>query len=156
LHLEVRGLGAVALLDAGGNLLTVEDMPVLRDGPKNRTSINAPLLVEVIFKSHAAQAFVEHVAARPGERAVGAFAFGRARGVVEGVCAAAGVSVVFLTPACWKRTVAIAGASKDAARSEAIRRWPGQASLFARKKDDGRAEAALIAVAGLACANGRA
>ena len=69
MHLEVRGLGAVALLDAAGNLLTVADMPVLRDGPKNRTSINAPLLVEVIFKSHAAQAFVEHVAARPGEGA---------------------------------------------------------------------------------------
>lgn len=39
--------------------------------------------------------------------------------------------------------------AKDAARSEAIRRWPDKASLFARKSDDGRAEAALIAVAGL-------
>jgi crossover junction endodeoxyribonuclease RuvC len=38
---------------------------------------------------------------------------------------------------------------KDAARSEAIRCWPGKAGLFARVKDDGRAEAALIAVAGL-------
>jgi hypothetical protein len=42
-----------------------------------------------------------------------------------------------------------ARASKDAARSEAIRRWPNHAGLFARVKDDGRAEAALIAVAGL-------
>jgi hypothetical protein len=39
--------------------------------------------------------------------------------------------------------------AKDAARSEAIRRWPVKAALFARQKDDGRAEAALIAVAGL-------
>jgi crossover junction endodeoxyribonuclease RuvC len=44
-------------------------------------------------------------------------------------------------------------ASKDAARAEAIRRWPGQAQLFARVKDDGRAEAALIAIAGLARAS---
>jgi hypothetical protein len=44
--------------------------------------------------------------------------------------------------------------AKDAARSEAIRRWPSKAGLFARKMDDGRAEAALIAVAGLARFNG--
>jgi hypothetical protein len=36
---------------------------------------------------------VEHVSARPREGAVGAFAFGRSRGVIEGVLAAAGVPV---------------------------------------------------------------
>jgi hypothetical protein len=36
----------------------------------------------------------------------------------------------------------------DAARSEATRRWPAKAALIARVKDDGRAEAALIALAG--------
>jgi hypothetical protein len=35
------------------------------------------------------------------------------------------------------------------ARSNAINRWPGKAELFKRKMDDGRAEAALIALAGL-------
>jgi hypothetical protein len=39
--------------------------------------------------------------------------------------------------------------AKDAARSEAIRRWPALAGLFARVKDDGRAEACLIGWAGL-------
>ena len=39
--------------------------------------------------------FVEHVSARPGEGAVGAFAFGRSRGVIEGVLAAAGVRCQF-------------------------------------------------------------
>jgi crossover junction endodeoxyribonuclease RuvC len=60
--------------------------------------------------------------------------------------------VAFLTPPTWKRAVGIApgkDGAKDAARSEAIRRWPHQAEFFARVKDDGRAEAALIAVAGL-------
>jgi len=60
--------------------------------------------------------------------------------------------VAFLTPPVWKRAVGIPpgkDGAKDAARSEAIRRWPGQAALFARVKDDGRAESALIAVAGL-------
>jgi hypothetical protein len=38
--------------------------------------VNAPLLSSIIFKSHADQAFIEFVGARPGEGAVGAFAFG--------------------------------------------------------------------------------
>ena len=96
--------------------------------------------------------YVEFVGARPGEGAVGAFSFGRARGVVEGVCAALGVSVTFISPANWKRHVGIKPGregAKDAARLEAIRRWPAHAGLFARVKDDGRAKSALIAVAGL-------
>ena len=86
----------------------------------------------------------------PAKGAVGAFSFGRARGVVEGVLAAAGVRCQFLTPACWKRAVGLPpGRDKDAARGAAIQRWPAKAELFSRKKDDGRAEAALIAIAGL-------
>jgi crossover junction endodeoxyribonuclease RuvC len=61
-------------------LLSVEDMPCLKDGPAGRRAINAPLLAAIIFKSHAHQAFVEHVSARPREGPTGAFAFGRARG----------------------------------------------------------------------------
>ena len=37
---------------------------------------------------------------------------------------------------------------RNEARSEAIRRWPDKATLFARVSDDGCAEAALIALAG--------
>jgi crossover junction endodeoxyribonuclease RuvC len=110
------------------------------------------LLAALIARWAPSKAFVEYVGARPGEGAVGAFAFGRARGVVEGVLAAAAVPVAFLTPPTWKREVGIAAGkvgTKDAARSEAVRRWPAKAALFARVKDDGRAEAALIAIAGL-------
>jgi crossover junction endodeoxyribonuclease RuvC len=57
--------------------------------------------------------------------------------------------VAFITPANWKRVVGLTLASKDASRAEAIRRWPGHAELFGRVRDDGRAEACLIGVAGL-------
>jgi hypothetical protein len=142
--------GAIALISLTGDLLDVEGMPILRDGPKNRATVNAPLLAEIVYRWHATEAFVEHVAARPGEGAVGAFAFGRSRGAIEGVLAACGVPCKFITPPSWKRAVGLTLGSKDAARSEAIRRWPAHAALFAHVKDDGRAEAALIAVAGLA------
>jgi crossover junction endodeoxyribonuclease RuvC len=52
----------------------------------------------------------------------------------------------------WKRIVGIPPGkegAKDRARAEAIRRWPSKAALFARKRDDGRAEACLIGLAGL-------
>ena len=65
----------------------------------------------------------------------------------RGVLAAHGVPVAFLTPPMWKRLVGIppgkAGA-KDAARSEAIRRWPAVAALFAGAKDDGPAGEASV------------
>ncbi len=70
--------------------------------------------------------------------------------MIEGVLASAGVPVRLITPAGWKRSVGLAtGKNKDASRAEAIRRWPGNADLFKRAKDDGRADACLIAIAGL-------
>jgi len=148
--IDIGVTGGIAVLSASGDLIEVHTMPCLADGPAGRRTVNAPLLASIIFASHADRAFVEHVSARPKEGAVGAFAFGRSRGVIEGVLAAAGLPCKFLTPPAWKRAVGLApGRDKDASRAEAIRRWPARADLFARKKDDGKAEACLIAIAGL-------
>jgi crossover junction endodeoxyribonuclease RuvC len=127
LGIDIGVTGAIALLDENGALVEVNAMPTMHDGPKGRRAINAPLLASIVFASHADHAFVEGVGARPGEGAMGAFAFGRARGVIEGVLAAAGVPVTFVSPPAWKRGVGLTLASKDASRSEAIRRWHGNA-----------------------------
>jgi crossover junction endodeoxyribonuclease RuvC len=150
--IDIGASGAIAFLTPEGQLIDVVDMPVLNDGSAGRRAVNAPLLAAIVFKSHAAKAFIEFVGARPGEGAVGAFAFGRSRGVCEGVLGAAGIPATHIAPASWKRAVGIKPGkegAKDAARAEAIRRWPDKAALFARVKDDGRAEACLIAIAGL-------
>jgi crossover junction endodeoxyribonuclease RuvC len=152
LGVDIGSAGALALLTEAGELLDVADMPILRDGPSKRPAVNGPLLAELVGRWRADRAFVEYVGARPGEGAVGAFAFGRSRGICEGVLAALGIPATHIAPAAWKRTIGIApgrDGAKDAARSEAIRRWPAKAALFARVKDDGRAEAALIAIAGM-------
>jgi crossover junction endodeoxyribonuclease RuvC len=96
-------------------------------------------------------AFVEFVSARPTDAKTAAFAFGRARGVIEGVCGALSIPIVFLTPPTWKRLAGIppGAENKDLARTQAIARWPAHAQLFSRKKDVDRAEAALIGLAGL-------
>ena len=79
--IDISTGGALALLTPEGDLVEVADMPTLRDGPKNRPAVNAPLLADLLWKWHAAEAFIEFVGARPGEGAVGAFAFGRCRGM---------------------------------------------------------------------------
>jgi crossover junction endodeoxyribonuclease RuvC len=144
--------GALALVACDGGLLEVLDMPVLADGPAGRRNVNAPLLAELLARWHAREVICEFVSARPKEGAVGAFSFGRSRGLIEGACAALSLPIRFLTPPAWKRIVGLApgkAGAKDAARSEAIRRWPDKAGLFARVRDDGRAESALIGLAGV-------
>ena len=143
--------GAVAVLDMEGILLAVEDMPALADGSAKRRTINS-ILLAALLREHGPihHAFVEFVSARPGEGPVGAFAFGRGRGIVEGVCGALSIPVSFITPASWKRAVNLPpGTDKDRSRSMAIARWPQHAEWFKRKMDNGRSDAALIAVAGL-------
>jgi crossover junction endodeoxyribonuclease RuvC len=142
--------GALAVLSAAGDLLEVLDMPHTPEA-NGRTATNAPLLAAILARTKARVAFCEFVSARPTDAKAAAFSFGRARGVIEGVCGALGLPIVFLTPPTWKRIADIpAGVeNKDLARTRAIARWPAHAGLFARKMDVDRAEAALIAVAGL-------
>jgi crossover junction endodeoxyribonuclease RuvC len=152
LGIDIGVTGGIALLNEHGALIDVFDMPCLHDGPKNRRTINAPLLAEIAYKSHARTAFIERVGPRPGEGSVGAFAFGDCKGVIRGVLAAAAIPNVWITSPQWKRVVGVAPGkegAKDAARAEAIRRWPAQAGRFALKNTDGLAEAALIGLAGL-------
>ena len=145
---DIGRSGALALF-VGSDLVEIADMPVLADGPACRPTVNASLLAALIRRWAPAEAVVEHVSARPGEAPSGAFAFGRSRGVIEGVLGAQTIPIKFTTPAKWKRAVGIPpGAEmKDRARSVAIAHWPHLAEQFARKLDHDRAEACLIGYA---------
>jgi hypothetical protein len=79
--------GAIAEIDFdSGELLRISDMPTLiGEGAKNRRAVNAPLLAQIIFNSHATHAYCELVGPRPTDGVVGAFGFGRSRGLVEGI-----------------------------------------------------------------------
>jgi crossover junction endodeoxyribonuclease RuvC len=143
--------GAIAALDENGQLLDVLDMPSTREA-SGRTATNAPLLAGILARARARIAYCEFVGARPTDAKAAAFSFGRARGVIEGVCGAIGLPIVFLTAPSWKRLADIppGAENKDLARTRAIARWPAHAELFRRKADVDRAEACLIAAAGLA------
>jgi hypothetical protein len=151
--------GAVAILSLSGELLGVEDIPSLQE-PSGRFATNAPLLAEIIanpLRTHnddgqVQRIYCEFVGARPTDGSVQAFAFGRARGVIEGIAGAFDLEVVFLTPPTWKRFAGVppGKAFKDVARTKAVSRWPAHAPLFALKKHIDRAEACFIGAAGLA------
>jgi crossover junction endodeoxyribonuclease RuvC len=142
--------GAIAVLTEAGQLLGMFDMPSTTEA-NGRTATNAPLLAGILARTHARVAFCEFVGARPTDAKVAAFAFGRARGVIEGCAGALRLPIVFLTPPTWKRLADIPpGAdNKDLARTRAITKGPGHAESFKRKCDVDRAEACLIAWSGL-------
>jgi crossover junction endodeoxyribonuclease RuvC len=154
--IDPGGHGAISGHDKSGSLLWVVDMPSTREA-NGRTATNAPLLASILARTHARVAFCEFVGARPTDARVAAFAFGRARGVIEGVCGALSIPIVFIAPSVWKRLAAIppGAENKDLARTRAIARWPAHAELFRRKCDVDRAESCLIALAGLQRRAGR-
>jgi crossover junction endodeoxyribonuclease RuvC len=149
LGIDLGHSGALALL-VDGELVEVADMPTLPDGPRSRPAVCTPLLAYRLREWRPVRAYVELVNARPTDGPVGAFAFGRARGAVEGCLGAMTVPLAWLSVPAWRKAVGLpVSIPKDHARAEAIRRWPAFADRFARVMDDGRAEACLIALAGL-------
>jgi crossover junction endodeoxyribonuclease RuvC len=139
--------GALALLQPDG-LLMIEDVPVFKIGSK--TTVDHYALARVIdnWSPLKPVVWLEQVGTRPGEGSVGAFDFGRTYGILLGVCAAHFLTVNLVTPASWKVAMKVKG-DKDESRAAACTMFPRQSVLFARKKDDGRAEAALIAAYGV-------
>lgn len=89
---------------------------------------------------------VEDVAARPGQGVTSMFTFGRALGYAHGLVAAVtSCPVHFVTPSVWKAKLGLLNSGKGASRERCRTLYPATAGDLARVKDDGRAEAALIA-----------
>jgi crossover junction endodeoxyribonuclease RuvC len=136
--------GALAALTDNGHLIEVFDMPVVG------TTISGALLDEWIHNwvdplaPTNVVAVIEDVHAMPKQGVSTMFAFGRALGLVEGVVQGNGIPLHYVSPARWKRDMRL-GRDKGASRQRAIELWPSSAPAFRRVKDDGRAEAALIA-----------
>ncbi len=73
----------------------------------------------------------------------------RSRGIVEAVTDIMPARVLWVWPAKWKRQYGLIGEDKNASRATAARMFPAMAHAFARVKDDGLAEAMLLAYYGM-------
>jgi crossover junction endodeoxyribonuclease RuvC len=138
--------GAVAILM--DDILMVHDMPtveVVRNG-KTKREMSAGLLHGLIeqIAFHQKVAILERVGAMPGQGVTSVFSFGRSVGIVEGVLAAHEVAMTIVTPQAWQKAMDVRG-GKDASRARAMEVFPAYATMFKRKMDDGRADAALMA-----------
>lgn len=138
--------GALAFLSDDGHLVDVLDMPAVevKTGGKLRTRIAPQAVALLIDARRPVHAYVERVGAMPGQGVSSSFTFGYAAGVLEGVLSALGIAVSFIAPAVWKRALKLP-ADKGNARQMAMQLWPARSADFTRVRDDGRAEAALIA-----------
>lgn len=135
--------GAIAWVSEDGHLIQVADMPTVEVNGKKKVS---PQMLVAMLQEHddlIKLAAIEEVGAMPGQGVTSMFNFGYSAGILAGVCAGLRIPTTFYRPATWKRAAGVP-ADKGAARQMAQRLWPG-CRAFDRVKDDGRAEAALLA-----------
>lgn len=139
--------GAYAILEEeNGQLIASGDLPLI--GTKAQCRIDAANFAALVRGFPLRCAIVEQVNAMPGQGVSSMFRFGQSLGTVVGVLAACSIPIVWVTPAKWKNASGLSS-DKEHSRQRAIETWPSSSSLFARKKDHGRAEAALIASWGI-------
>ena len=136
--------GAIALYWPDAGKIEVHDMPVMTN-PKGKTIINPHGVLDILANEGGKSlAVIEQVGAMPGQGVSSMFRFGQGLGVVEACAAASKLPLQYVTPAKWKKHFALAR-NKGVSRGLAMQRFPDQAE-FSRAKDDGRAEAVLIAL----------
>lgn len=140
--------GALAFLHTdSGAVEELEDMPRLGK------IVNAALLPRLIEGyGPVLTAVVEQAQIMPrvgagAERSrgtAGAFNYGVNYGIIVGTLATLEIRTVYVSPSVWKRKAGLTS-DKTLSRRRASERWPARADDFKRVKDDGRAEAALLA-----------
>lgn len=136
--------GAIALLSNLGSIVYVHDMPVVGGLVSAHGILEALSSCAVSVHPDSTNVVIEDVHSMPKQGVASSFGFGRSKGVVEGVFAGLGMPITYVSPAKWKKQLGLS-ADKGVCRRRAIELWPSRVELFTRVKDDGRAEAALIA-----------
>ena len=143
--------GAIAAYD-GARIVGLIDMPTMTRLYGQGKQVDPYTLATEILDlcgcmrtGDTVTAVIEAVSAMPGQGVSSMVRFGESVGVVMGVLGALPMPVRWVTPGRWKKAAGIVGKDKDAARSLAIQLHPEVADMLTRKKDCGRADAALIA-----------
>jgi crossover junction endodeoxyribonuclease RuvC len=150
LGIDVGISGAVCAYDFHTHeLLALRSMPLRETGAKDKKWIDvATLGLYLDFYAHQTlYAVVEQPSAMPKQGVVSTFRFGHACGIVEGILGGLQIPTILVRPAIWKSAMGL-NSSKDLSRERAKQYFPFHEHLFQRKKDDGLAEAALLAIYG--------
>jgi Holliday junction resolvasome RuvABC endonuclease subunit len=140
------GLAVVDIVDGvAPTLLAAIDVPTVGVKAKERVDVLAiRTWITMHQPDHAA---IERGGSMPKQGVASTFKYGRAIGSIEATVALCGVPYTLIEPSVWKRRHGLYGADKEASRQLALQLFPSAAVLLARKKDHGRSEAMLIALA---------
>jgi hypothetical protein len=140
------GLSMVALFEDGAAPMLVDaiDIPVGGVGAKERVDVAA--VRGFIVRHQPQHAIVERAQAMPKQGASSGFKYGRAVGSLEAVIACCRIRVTIIEPAAWKKFHQLHQVDKEASRQRALQLFPAAHALLTRKRDHGRAEAALMAL----------
>jgi crossover junction endodeoxyribonuclease RuvC len=146
----IRGGLAIVLVGANGaapQLVDAIDIPVIGVKAKERVDV---LAIRTWITQYAPQhAFIERAQAMPKQGASSGFKYGRAVGAIEAAIECCEIPLTIIEPTAWKKFHQLRGGDKETGRQRALQLFPAAHALLARKKDHGRGEAALIALAGL-------
>lgn len=147
--------GALALYNPASDLLEVWDMPtfVMPKGKGKRTELDLYGLANILDSIAPRKAFalIEQVGPTPQMGVTSAFSFGGSFWAARMACAAHFIPIQMVAPQTWKRALDVPGGAgkTDAVRARASALLPRHSHHWTRAKDDGRAEAALIALYGV-------
>ena len=138
--------GAIAYFDVEDGHLAIVDMPTfeVKRNSKVKREVSPSGVAHELTVVNVRGVVLERVGAMPGQGVTSVFSFGRSTGIIEGILAAFEMPVNIVTPQEWQKAAGVRG-GKDGSRMRACELFPNYATLFARKKDDGRADAALMA-----------
>ena len=89
-------------------------------------------------------AVLEDVHAMPQQGVSSTFTFGEGKGIWEGILGAFDIPFDLVSPQAWKKEMGL-DKDKNASRAKAVQLFPNLTEQLARVKDDGRAEAILMA-----------
>jgi len=139
--------GAIAVLRES-ECVGLFDMPMIQVGTRMEYNARAmaKLVIDDLELGASDLVAIEHVHPNGKNGAVGAFKFATGYGIWLGIIAACDLRLERVTPQRWRKAM-LEGLpkGKGASFQRALELFPDQASFLTRKKDDGRAEALLIA-----------
>ena len=144
----VSGGCAIVLINDGAapRLVDAIDLPTIGVKAKQRVAVLA--LRDWIQRHQPDHAYIERGQAHPRQGASSGFKFGRGCGALEATIQLLEIPMTIVEPSKWKKAFRLRGDDKEGARALVVQMFPASHALFARKMDHGRAEAALIALAG--------
>jgi crossover junction endodeoxyribonuclease RuvC len=145
----VSGGCAVVLINDGAapQLVDAIDLPTI--GVKARQRIDVLALRTWIQQHRPDHAVIERGQAMPRQGASSGFKFGRGCGALEALIQLLEIPMSIIEASAWKRFHQLRGGKKEASRQRALMLFPAAHALLARKRDHGKAEAMLIALAAM-------